>query len=123
MYRPHVHDDSPYDTNEVVKELRDKTVAMEKRLHEVEKLCKNLSTERMEGNSTNPQHSSPLLPSHNDDEGDEHLSHAEETERTTCDNQTFVDQSTSCHEQSASHITPMIIATPGTNQRVVYSIK
>ena len=50
----------------------------------------------MEGNSTNLQHSSPLLPSH-DDEGDEHMSHTE-----TC-----------CNEQSASHITPMIIATPG----------
>ena len=55
----------------------------------MEKLCKNLTAERMEGNSTNLQHSFPLLPS--DDEGDEHLSHA-----------------------SASHIiTPMIIATPG----------
>ena len=84
----HVHDDRPstqLDLTHVVKELIDKTEAMEKRLQEVEKLCKNLTAERMEGNSTNLQHSSPLLPSH-DDEGDEHLSHTE-----TC-----------CNEQSAS---------------------
>ena len=90
----HVHDDSPYDIVKVVKELRDKTAHLEKRLHEVETLCKKISTERMEGN---PQRSSNLLPSRNDDEGDE------QTERTSCD------QSTS----STSHITPMIIATPG----------
>ena len=75
----HVHDDRPstqLDLTHVVKELIDKTEAMEKRLQEVEKLCKNLTAERMEGNSTNLQHSSPLLPSH-DDEGDEHMSHTE----------------------------------------------
>ena len=70
------------DINEVLKELNDRVVAMEKRLQDIVKLCKNLSTERMEGNSTNPQLFCPLLSSYNDDEGDEHLSHAEETERT-----------------------------------------
>ena len=59
-------------------------------------------------NSTYPQHCSSLLFTYNDDEGDEHptLSHADplpvtkETERTTttttCDNETLIDQSTSC---------------------------
>ena len=95
------HDDS---VNEVLKELSDRIVAMEKRLQELEKMGKNLCTKRMEGetstarnekneetkhdhenklpskshevssqcNSTYPQHSSPLLSTYNDDEGDEH---------------------------------------------------
>ena len=82
------HDDSPYivnDLNEVLKELRETIVGMEKRLQEVEKTCKNLCTERKKGeintevslqcNSTNPQNSSPLLSTDNNDEGDD-LSHA-----------------------------------------------
>lgn len=83
------------DMNEVVKELREKIVGMEKRLQDLEKTCKNLCTERMEGEintevslqctSTNPQNSSPLLSTDNNDEGDD-LSHAEETERTTTTN-------------------------------------
>ena len=62
------HDDS---VNEVLKELSDRIVAMEKRLQELEKMGKNLCTERMEG---------------------EINTETERTFTTTCDN----DQSTSC---------------------------
>ena len=72
--------------NEVVKILSEKIEGMKKRIQELEKICKNLCTERMEGSelslqcnnySTNPHHSSPLLSTDNNDEGDE-PPHAEE---------------------------------------------
>ena len=48
----HVHDDSPYDIVKVVKELRDKTAHLEKRLHEVETLCKKNQHRENGGQST-----------------------------------------------------------------------
>ena len=89
--------------NEVVKILSEKIEGMKKRIQELEKICKNLCTERMEGSelslqcnnySTNTHHSSPLLSTDND-EGDE-PPHAEETERTTttaCENEILIGQS------------------------------